>query len=86
MYVCICTGTTDRQIKKAVAEGAHSLEALQLELGVATQCGECACLAQEVLSDALCGNLNAVLDAPRTENIASSPSDGLAKPLFYNAV
>lgn len=82
MYVCICTGTTDRQIKQAVAEGAHSLPALQLELGVATQCGECACLAQEVLAEALCENLNAVMDSPRSDDVAAV----VAKPLFHEAV
>jgi bacterioferritin-associated ferredoxin len=41
MYVCICNGITDRQIREAVAGGATSLEELHDELGVASQCGSC---------------------------------------------
>lgn len=42
MYVCICNGITDKQIRAAVAEGATSLEQLEAKLGVASQCGSCA--------------------------------------------
>jgi bacterioferritin-associated ferredoxin len=52
MIVCVCRGVSDRQIHHAVAEGAHSLECLQFELGVATQCGRCADCATRVLCDA----------------------------------
>jgi bacterioferritin-associated ferredoxin len=41
MYVCICNGVTDKQIRRAIASGARSLEALHDELGVAGQCGGC---------------------------------------------
>ena len=41
MYVCICNGVTDRQIREAVASGATSLEDLHDRLGVASQCGSC---------------------------------------------
>ena len=49
MIVCVCRSVSDRQIRQAVAEGAHSLECLQIELGVATQCGRCADCASRVL-------------------------------------
>ncbi len=49
MIVCVCRGVSDRQIRQAVAEGAHSLECLQIELGVATQCGRCADCASRLL-------------------------------------
>ena len=41
MYVCICNGVTESQIREAIAGGASSLEALNSELGVASQCGSC---------------------------------------------
>jgi bacterioferritin-associated ferredoxin len=41
MYVCICNGVTDRQIRRAIDGGARSLQALNEELGVASQCGGC---------------------------------------------
>jgi bacterioferritin-associated ferredoxin len=66
MYVCLCTATTDRQIRKAADEGARTLSDLKSRLGVASQCGECECLAQEVLDDRL-----EELSEPALENNAA---------------
>ncbi len=52
MIVCVCRRISDKQIRQAAAEGAVSLECLQFELGVATQCGRCADCACEVLCEA----------------------------------
>jgi len=52
MIVCVCRRISDHQIRQAVADGAHSLECLQFDLGVATQCGRCADCASKVLCDA----------------------------------
>jgi bacterioferritin-associated ferredoxin len=52
MIVCVCRRVSDQQIREAVAGGAHSLECLQFDLGVATQCGRCADCASRVLCDA----------------------------------
>lgn len=52
MIVCVCRRVSDHQIRQAAAEGAHSLECLQVELGVATQCGRCADCACQVLGAA----------------------------------
>lgn len=42
MYVCICNGITDTQIRAAAADGVTSLEQLEEKLGVGNQCGSCA--------------------------------------------
>jgi bacterioferritin-associated ferredoxin len=52
MIVCVCRRVSDQQIRQAVAEGAESFEELQLELGVATQCGRCADCVCAVLTEA----------------------------------
>ena len=52
MIVCVCRRVSDSQIRQAAADGAHSLECLQFDLGVATQCGRCADCASRVLCDA----------------------------------
>lgn len=49
MYICICNAITERQVVAAVAQGASTLEDLQIDLGVATNCGCCAETAQEYL-------------------------------------
>lgn len=52
MYICLCRGVTDRQIKAAIEDGAQTLSHLRKNLGVAGQCGKCACSAQELLDAA----------------------------------
>lgn len=51
MYVCICKGITDHQIKDAVYQGATSVGRLRKTLGVASQCGKCLCHAQELINE-----------------------------------
>jgi bacterioferritin-associated ferredoxin len=53
MYVCVCKGITDRQIKAAIDEGANSLGQLRKALGVASQCGKCSVMTREILDEAL---------------------------------
>ncbi|HEY4068192.1 MAG TPA: (2Fe-2S)-binding protein [Burkholderiaceae bacterium] len=52
MIVCVCRRVSESQIRQAAAAGADSLECLQFDLGVATQCGRCADCATRVLCDA----------------------------------
>jgi len=51
MYVCLCKGITDQQIKDAVEGGANSFREVRKSLGVATQCGKCACAANSIIKD-----------------------------------
>lgn len=51
MYVCLCNGITEGQIREAVDSGADSLLELRLRLGVASCCGRCADCAQQVLHE-----------------------------------
>ncbi|HKQ26670.1 MAG TPA: (2Fe-2S)-binding protein [Burkholderiales bacterium] len=53
MYVCLCNGITESQIREAVDGGARSLSELHLCLGVASCCGRCADCAEEVLHQTL---------------------------------
>lgn len=51
MYVCLCTGVTDHQIREAAENGCTSMRQLGKELGVGRQCGRCACTAREILRE-----------------------------------
>jgi len=53
MYVCLCKGVTDTQIRQAVDSGATSLRQVRQQLGVASQCGKCSCMAREILTSAV---------------------------------
>jgi bacterioferritin-associated ferredoxin len=49
MYICVCNGVTDRDIHEAVKQGAERMRDLRICLGVAGQCGVCACHAKMTL-------------------------------------
>ncbi|TBU94730.1 bacterioferritin-associated ferredoxin [Phytopseudomonas dryadis] len=53
MYVCLCEGVTDGQIREAIYEGCCSYRDVRQTLGVASQCGKCACLAKQVVRETL---------------------------------
>jgi bacterioferritin-associated ferredoxin len=51
MYVCVCHGITDRQIRRAVEQGARTLGDVQMKLPVGACCGRCQDCAREVIRD-----------------------------------
>ena len=53
MYVCICKGITDTQIRAAVQDGAASIREVRNTLGVASQCGKCGILSREIVRESL---------------------------------
>lgn len=48
MYVCLCKGVTDSQIRSAAENGA-SIREIRDQLGVMTECGKCACLTKDIV-------------------------------------
>ncbi len=53
MYVCLCVGVTDGQIRDAIYEGCCSYKEVRTATNVASQCGKCACLAKQVVRETL---------------------------------
>jgi bacterioferritin-associated ferredoxin len=51
MYVCVCHGITDRQLRSAVDQGARSLGEVQMQLPVGACCGRCVDSALDVIRD-----------------------------------
>ncbi len=50
MFVCLCHGITDKQIKDAVAEGGvGNMRELKKSLQVGARCGSCVQMAQEII-------------------------------------
>ena len=52
MIVCVCRRVSDRDIRRAAAEGVSSFDEMQSELGVATGCGACLDCARETWAEA----------------------------------
>lgn len=53
MYICLCHGITENQIRSCVQAGARTLCDLRGQLGVATQCRTCESQACELLDETL---------------------------------
>lgn len=73
MYVCLCQGVTDRQIRGAADDGARNVRDLRRQLGVASGCGKCAPCARAVLNEHLarCPRRDTELTAPSTSPCAT---------------
>lgn len=53
MYICICKGITDKDIRNAVMTGAGSYAGVREQLGVASQCGQCARYTKTIVHETL---------------------------------
>jgi len=49
MYVCICNGVTDHQIREAAASGVRSVAELTMRTGCGATCGTCLETASSIL-------------------------------------
>ena len=49
MYVCVCTGVTDHQIREAAAAGCGSMAELTMRTGCGSSCGSCVGMAEALL-------------------------------------
>ncbi len=75
MFVCLCKGVTDTQIRESINAGASSLKDVRKALGVATQCCKCLPLARSVIEEAITEQLCA----------QSGNTQPLTETLFYSA-
>lgn len=58
MYVCLCNGVTDHQIRAAADDGAKSYREVRKALDLASQCGKCSSMAREIFNEQLQKNLD----------------------------
>lgn len=49
MYVCICNGVTDHDIRQAAEAGCGSVAELTMRTGAGANCGSCLDIAGELL-------------------------------------
>lgn len=52
MYVCLCNGVTDREIREVAAAGCRTLSELTMRTGCGATCGSCLDMAQQLLDEA----------------------------------
>jgi bacterioferritin-associated ferredoxin len=51
MYVCVCNGLTERDVRQCAEEGARSLDELASRLGLGAGCGRCRDCAASLLEE-----------------------------------
>ena len=51
MYVCVCHGVTDHQIRRAADEGVRDAHELTMRTGAGSSCGSCLEQAQQILDE-----------------------------------
>ena len=51
MYVCICNGVTERQIREVAEAGCRTVPELTMRTGCGATCGTCLDMAQSLLDD-----------------------------------
>ncbi|MGY4515186.1 (2Fe-2S)-binding protein [Lysobacter sp. HA18] len=51
MYVCICNGVTDRDIRQAAEAGCRTLPELTMRTGAGATCGSCVEMATAILDE-----------------------------------
>ena len=52
MYVCICNGVTDHQIRQAALNGCLTVAELTMRTGCGATCGSCLDMAGDLLAKA----------------------------------
>ncbi len=74
MYICLCHGFTDTQVKRAVADGRRSMSDIYASLGGKPRCGKCVGEVRAIVACAPPGGTAdtgamapAALRAPQTE-------------------
>jgi bacterioferritin-associated ferredoxin len=68
VYICVCKGVTDTDIREAVHDGADRMRDLKTCLGVTGQCGICACHVKDVLEQALMQKTMALCHSAQTHS------------------
>lgn len=68
MIVCMCHRVSDKTIAFSAQQGA-GFDDIQLEYGVATQCGKCECTARRIWSECQVSQITAHLN---NENLSTS--------------
>ena len=49
VYVCVCNGVTERDIRSAAAAGCRSMTELTMRTGCGASCGSCVAFASELV-------------------------------------
>ncbi|GLQ06826.1 (2Fe-2S)-binding protein [Sneathiella chinensis] len=60
MYVCLCNGFTDRDVKSAIASGAEAVSRVYQSLGASPQCAKCSTHIRDLIHQERLGEPTAI--------------------------
>jgi len=63
MYVCLCNGVTDHDIRRAAASGCRTLDDLTMQTGCGANCGCCLAMVADLLAELSPSGLDAAPEA-----------------------
>jgi bacterioferritin-associated ferredoxin len=76
MYVCLCTGVTDTDIRAAIHDGASSAEAVMMATRAGSRCGSCRAEVAHMVAAELAGDTSALAQPRACHNALHKQSDG----------
>ncbi|QDF66058.1 bacterioferritin-associated ferredoxin [Shewanella sp. SNU WT4] len=77
MFICLCNGITDSQIKRAVAAGDTSLNDVRNRLGVGDQCGKCISMATDIIQAQLLSIATDAVAVKDTDSATTTINTGM---------
>jgi len=75
MYVCVCNGVTDHDIRRAAVDGCASVDELTMRTGCGATCGCCLPMAADLLAESAASSSGAFPVAAQAD---SRPPHALA--------
>ncbi len=72
MYVCLCNAFTDRDVNRAIDDGAHTVAQVYKRLEAIPQCGKCKDTIREMVSGRQA--LQSPLEAARPFGMPAEPA------------
>ncbi|KKW67775.1 ferredoxin [Lampropedia cohaerens] len=81
MIVCVCRRVSDREIARHAHTGM-GFDEIQLELGVALQCGRCECMARSLVQQC---HAAAPMAAIENANCPGQPANSNERPIPWNS-
>jgi len=51
VYVCLCNGVTEREIRQVAEAGCHTISELTMRTGCGASCGSCVEMATQLLDE-----------------------------------
>jgi bacterioferritin-associated ferredoxin len=70
MFVCLCNGITDRDIRQTAEAGCRTMAELTMRTGCGAGCGSCVDMATALMEDVHAAQVSAAADVGGVRDVA----------------